>query len=289
MALHTHAPNAIILWANDAQFPPGTRIEFPEVRSRMLLWCRGGRGTVTVNGDKHVLTAGDFLFMPWRHHIRYVADAGVDWYLGGVHVVPDHRRGVDVRFRVQHTPEDRKPWYRFHGDAALPGFETVLSGRLEHAESLQHLTDYIVAWFRRPTRNEASARALAGVLLDELEDVAGTLAAPYGCLPANLKRMMSHVPAHLHEPVAIASLADIAHCSPSTVSRLFRRYLGISPGQWIMKQKMEHASTLLATTTLRVAQVGRRVGIDDPYYFSKAFKKYRQVTALKYRQMSGGV
>jgi len=289
MSLRDLAPDAIVLWANYAQFAPGMRKPLFEVHSRMLLWCRRGRGTVTANGEKHVFESGDFLFLPWQHRIRYEADAGEDWYLGGVHVVPEHPRGVPVEFRVRHMPADKRASYRFHRDVALPGFDSVLSGRLEHAEALAHLADYIVLWFRRGEREEGGARALAGVLLDEIENVSRTLGAPHGALPANLKRMLSHVRVKLGEPISIDALARVGSCSASTASRLFRRYLGTSPGQWITKQKMDRASTLLATTTLRVAEIGRRVGIDDPYYFSKAFKKHHDMPALKYRQMSGGV
>ena len=45
----------------------------------------------------------------------------------------------------------------------------------------------------------------------------------------------------------------------------------------------EEARRLLATTTLKVSQVGSRVGYADPNYFITAFKKQEGVTPTEYR------
>ena len=47
--------------------------------------------------------------------------------------------------------------------------------------------------------------------------------------------------------------------------------------------RQEEARRLLATTTLKVSQVGSRVGYADPNYFITAFKKQEGVTPTEYR------
>ena len=46
---------------------------------------------------------------------------------------------------------------------------------------------------------------------------------------------------------------------------------------------MERAAQLLTTTRLPVGQIGKMIGIDDPYYFSKAFKRYHRTTPTSFR------
>ena len=53
---------------------------------------------------------------------------------------------------------------------------------------------------------------------------------------------------------------------------------------WVLQVKMERARVLLRTRRLSVAEVGAAVGIADPYYFSKCFKKVIGQSPQAYRQ-----
>lgn len=46
---------------------------------------------------------------------------------------------------------------------------------------------------------------------------------------------------------------------------------------------MDRAAELLATTALRVGEIGRSVGVEDPYYFSRLFRCVRGVTPTAHR------
>ncbi len=64
----------------------------------------------------------------------------------------------------------------------------------------------------------------------------------------------------LHEPVSLRDLADQARMSVRTFTRRFRSETGLSPAQWLLQQRTEHARLLLETTDLSVDQVARRSG-----------------------------
>ncbi|MFF5171580.1 GlxA family transcriptional regulator [Micromonospora sp. NPDC000089] len=64
----------------------------------------------------------------------------------------------------------------------------------------------------------------------------------------------------LHEPVALRDLAAHARMSVRTFTRHFRSETGLSPAQWLLRQRTEHARLLLETTDLSVDQVARRAG-----------------------------
>ena len=48
--------------------------------------------------------------------------------------------------------------------------------------------------------------------------------------------------------------------SVRTFTRRFRSETGLSPAQWLLQQRTEHARLLLETTDLTVDQVARRAG-----------------------------
>ncbi|MFC4020395.1 GlxA family transcriptional regulator [Micromonospora sp. GCM10011542] len=64
----------------------------------------------------------------------------------------------------------------------------------------------------------------------------------------------------LHEPVALRDLAEQARMSVRTFTRRFRSETGLSPAQWLLQQRTDHARLLLETTDLTVDQVAHRSG-----------------------------
>ena len=66
----------------------------------------------------------------------------------------------------------------------------------------------------------------------------------------------------LHEPVSLRALADQARMSVRTFTRRFRSETGLSPAQWLLQQRTDHARLLLETTDLTVDQIARRSGFN---------------------------
>ncbi|MEE6257865.1 GlxA family transcriptional regulator [Plantactinospora sonchi] len=64
----------------------------------------------------------------------------------------------------------------------------------------------------------------------------------------------------LHEPLSLPQMAAHASMSVRTFTRRFREETGLSPAQWLLRQRTEHARLLLETTDLGVDQVARRSG-----------------------------
>lgn len=52
-----------------------------------------------------------------------------------------------------------------------------------------------------------------------------------------------------------------------------RAVLGLAPASYLGALRCEHACRLLGDRALSIEEVGRRVGIADPYLFSKVFKR----------------
>jgi transcriptional regulator GlxA family with amidase domain len=64
----------------------------------------------------------------------------------------------------------------------------------------------------------------------------------------------------LHEPIQLRDMADQESMSVRTFTRRFREEAGISPGQWLTRQRVERARHLLESTDLSVDQVARDAG-----------------------------
>lgn len=65
----------------------------------------------------------------------------------------------------------------------------------------------------------------------------------------------------LAEPVSLEEMAGHARMSVRTFTRRFRDETGLSPRQWLLRQRVEHARILLESTDLAVDAVARRSGL----------------------------
>lgn len=100
-----------------------------------------------------------------------------------------------------------------------------------------------------------------------------------------LNTALSYIDAHIDRDISAAELARQLHYHPNYFTRMFRKYTGMAPTQYINKTKLEKAKILLNTTDMRVTEVASATGFGDIYYFSKCFKKYTGFSPSDYRAM----
>lgn len=273
-----------MVYANIAQLGPRQRIEHSRVESRMLLWCRAGRGMVIANGQRCPMEPGRYLILPWGHQIAYRASEDDPFLLAGIHIIPRHSRDKAVTYGVAHRPEDPLRGVAWRGDVALPSLRTLKQGMLDPASPLTHLAQYVLGLFVRGTPPEWLARQLAPPLLEELVLAAQQRSVYSPEAPLALERIVQYAQTRLAFPLSLSDLVTFSGLSPSTVGRMFRKHLRTTPVVWIQRQKMQLAGNLLRTRRLTIAEVGEHVGIPDPYYFSKCFHKHTGSSPRDYRR-----
>lgn len=282
-----NCPDAVVAYANWFQFGAGQRTAWPSVESRMVLWCRAGRGRVTVNDTPHAVQVGDCLVLPWKHRVRYDADGRDPFLLAGIHVIPDHGRGRAVEFDVAHrrdSPLAGRPWRR---DAAGLPMDDVIAAKLSGRPSLRHLAEYTVEAYTRRPPEEAVMRPLGVVFMAELQALARAGAPAHEEFPAPLFRVMQYVRDRIDRPVRSDELIDFSGLSWSTLARLFQRHLHSTPLDWMVEERLLRAEEMLRTSRLSVAVIGQRVGFEDAFYFSRVFKRRRGQSPMQYRRANG--
>ncbi len=84
--------------------------------------------------------------------------------------------------------------------------------------------------------------------------------------------------------LTLSQVAKYIYLSDSYFAHSFKDKFGISPKSYILKIRVEEAKALLANTDLRIADVARSVGFSSQQRFNDIFRKYTQMTPLRYRQ-----
>jgi AraC-like DNA-binding protein len=76
---------------------------------------------------------------------------------------------------------------------------------------------------------------------------------------------------------SLTALALRVGVTPEHLCRSFRGAFGESPYQVLLQRKLHHAANLLRDGPWQVAEVARAAGFEDPYHFSRIFKKFHGV------------
>lgn len=126
--------------------------------------------------------------------------------------------------------------------------------------------------------------ALSQALLASLAAIAARDAAEEA--PLGQRRMLEfdHLLAlHLHDGWGAADYAAAMAITPGHLNRICRAATGEGAARHIEAAVMTEANRLLAFTRLPVAEIGYRLGYDDPPYFSRRFRALRGETPSDYR------
>ncbi|MDL4816027.1 GlxA family transcriptional regulator [Actinomadura opuntiae] len=99
-----------------------------------------------------------------------------------------------------------------------------------------------------------------------------------------LAPLLEWVTAHLDEPLTLETMASHAGVSSRTLTRRFTDQLGISPGQWLLSQRIAAAQDLLETSDLPLDAIARRVGLSSATNLRRRFLNALSTTPGAYRR-----
>ncbi|WP_350275622.1 AraC family transcriptional regulator [Kribbella sp. HUAS MG21] len=101
---------------------------------------------------------------------------------------------------------------------------------------------------------------------------------------AVVERSRQYVAEHLGEPITVPMLSQAAGLSPARLHAQFRQELGMPPGEFVLRSKIEHARALLIETELPVTEIAHSLGFASTQYFATAFKRLTRTTPTAYRR-----
>ena len=157
-------------------------------------------------------------------------------------------------------PATRRPAW----DAAIGSIETELASRLDgyRQAALAHLTLLLIDLARLAS------------------DVVGDLRHSGEPVLADVFAVIER------RHAGSLSLRDVARevgMTPGHLTTIVRRRTGRTVQEWIIDRRMAESRRLLADTDLPIQEVARRVGITDPGYFSRLFRRTHGTSPRSWR------
>lgn len=102
-------------------------------------------------------------------------------------------------------------------------------------------------------------------------------------MPA-LGQVVALVAARPDRPPRVDEMAAAAGCSTSVLERRMRRVFGLAPTQFVLRTRIDHARTLLTTTSRPLAEIALACGFHDQPAFTRQFARLAGETPGQFRR-----
>jgi AraC-like DNA-binding protein len=249
-----------------------------------IVFITKGKGIQVISNNEYEVSEGDiFILQGFQNH--YFKDA-------------DKTEIINVMFDPVKSPglisDDIKT---IDGYSALFILEPRYRNRM-HFKNMLHLnqvdlakSEYILNTMLYENLHKEPGYEL--FLKNKLEEIIIFLSRKYSQISIPKARSMvrigkaiDFIEHNFHNNIYIQQLAEMGFMSIRNFQRIFKDATGLSPNDYLLELRIQHASKLLSETDSAIYNVSEQVGIADWFYFSKAFKKKFGVSPLKYRKQN---
>ncbi|MEN3370147.1 MAG: AraC family transcriptional regulator [Verrucomicrobiota bacterium] len=128
-------------------------------------------------------------------------------------------------------------------------------------------------------------KLIASCLAEKYTTAATEKADFRGGLPVRqLRKVEDYVHERLADEISLESLAELAELSPFHFSRVFKQTTGMSPLQFVTRERITRAQQLIRETKRSLIEIALEVGYSNPSHFAKVFRKVAGVTPTEFRR-----
>lgn len=104
-------------------------------------------------------------------------------------------------------------------------------------------------------------------------------------LPEDMKYLICYMNNNYMHLLSLDQLAEFVGISKFQLIRVFRKYMGVTPQEYLIRLRTRKAKELLETTDIPVNKIGCIVGVENSNYFYHLFKKRFGKTPKEYRKV----
>lgn len=229
-----------------------------------LFYCVDGKGWYSIGDKKYQVNTNECFMLPQNTEHAYGSDEEDPWSIYWVHFggecLPEFNR-------MQVVQKFFKPSL-----IKQSGEVTIHFSKIYKALELGYSTDNLVF------ANMCLSHFLTLFIYNTKHD-AVVEKDQMDCVD----NAILHMQEHINDNITLNELSQHYNYSASRFSSIFKQKTGHSPIDYFNQMKMQKASQQLDFTNRSVKDIAMSMGFDDPYYFSKRFKKITGMSPRKYR------
>jgi AraC-like DNA-binding protein len=253
-------PAAIGYYPN-AQYHYRQRIH--GVSEHILIYCVAGKGMLKVQNRKYEIVHGSIAIIPANAPHEYGADEASPWTIYWVHF-----KGANSFDFVQMMIE--KLGSHVH---TIPFQEN----------RIRLFEDLYASMERGYSRNNISYASIGLQYFLASCCFFENYLVQHEQKKDSTDNAIDFMQQHLDGILNLQDIANAVNMSASHLAAIFKKKTGYSVMEYFNHLKIQKACQYLQFTTLRINEIADKLGMEDPYYFSRMFARYTGSSPMKYR------
>jgi AraC-like DNA-binding protein len=107
-----------------------------------------------------------------------------------------------------------------------------------------------------------------------------------GLPPRVVRRVREYIDDNIDQRISVVLLAGLANLSVCYFVRAFKQSTGITPHDFLIRQRVERTKQLLSGTDMPLSEIALAAGFADQSHFSRRFRQYVGMSPRDYRWSS---
>jgi YesN/AraC family two-component response regulator len=233
-------------------------------KQNILIYCINGKGWARIGKQEYHVNAGEFILLPANIEHEYKANENNPWTIYWVH----YKGSNSLAFTEMMMQKMGSPVFSLSfQENRLHLFEEIYTC-LEKGYSIDHLC----------YANISLQYFLASCSFDSIYNYKETKDKS-----DNIDLCIKFMQKNIDKALTLQEIAEVVNLSPSHIATLFKKKTGFTLIEYFNQLKTQKACQFLLFTDLRVNEIADKLGIEDPYYFTRMFTKLIGISPVKYR------
>lgn len=230
------------------------------IKEYIFLYCLEGEGWIKINKKTIRLTPNTAFIIPENTAHKYGSSVKDAWSIYWIHFSGNYAATLYKRFS---TSADEAIKIAFDESRINLLNEIIKLLENDFSDEKIEMTHFKLITF-------LSSLCYSNTLDNTIED--------------KISHSIAFMKTNLNQVLSIDALANQACYSVSRYSELFKQKTGYSPIQFFIRLKIQKSCEYLYFTNLNIKEICKEVGFDDPYYFSRMFKKQIGLSPMQYKK-----
>lgn len=236
-----------------------------DLNSLLFFTVLEGEGTITYQDNTLTLCPGDCVWINCCHPYSHKSSSELPWSL---------------------------MWVHFWGNEALSFYDNFLEKGgtfVFRPGNLYPFTNTLTRLYREQSRKDTLSELVSHNYLTDiitsiyLENDNQSSNALH--VPGKINKIRNYLDENFASKLELDNLSEIFFISKYHLSREFKRYFGTTIGDYILKQRISKAKSLLRFSDLSIEEIALQCGFADSGYFIKVFRNEEKLTPAKYRKL----